>query len=299
MVGLARKGVQENINPALNAPPPQPTRAYSPPPPIHSPSPFASPALNANVNNGSGKGVPTPGFDAFADMNPFTLKTLDAYRMQLWGKMAAQNHAYQLQQQQQSHYLQQQQQQQQQGQQLSGLANALRPAFFRDANVGPQGLSGILAGKASSSSSSAAASYPTPPSSPPMKSAVPAFAITQKERERDAMFAAIASQTLIGKLGSAFWGAFSGGDGAISPSAGGSGSSKQWDADKVRRVLEGKAVVRVVDVESPTTSPKVSAPKVAEVKPTSPKMECTHAAAMQAMGDILEESMRSLTLGKK
>lgn len=33
------------------------------------------------------------GFDQFADINPFTLKTLDAYRMQLWGRVAMQAQA--------------------------------------------------------------------------------------------------------------------------------------------------------------------------------------------------------------
>ena len=57
----------------------------------------------------------------------------------------------------------------------------------------------------------------------------------------------IASQTLVGKLGSAFWDAFSGSGNSASGRA-------QWDADKVRRVLEGKAVVRVVDIE-PVSAP--------------------------------------------
>ena len=62
---LSRK--PENINPALNMP-------TSPsPPPILSPPPFTSPPVP-----GIGSG-----FDAFADMNPFTLMTLDTYRMQL------------------------------------------------------------------------------------------------------------------------------------------------------------------------------------------------------------------------
>lgn len=51
-----------------------------------------------------------------------------------------------------------------------------------------------------------------------------------------ASFATLVSQTLLSRMGSAFWDAFSGKAGAV-------------DTDKVRRVLEGKAVVRVVDVE--------------------------------------------------
>jgi hypothetical protein len=71
-----------------------------------------------------------------------------------------------------------------------------------------------------------------------------------KEQQQHAMFAALASQTLLKRMGLAFWEAFSGAPGP-SPSGPGSGSVvRGWDADKVRRVLEGKAVVRVVDVES-------------------------------------------------
>lgn len=46
----------------------------------------------------------------------------------------------------------------------------------------------------------------------------------------------------------------------------GVGAKKEWDADKVRKVLEGKAVVRVVDVDSlpPTPSP-LPAPTTATV----------------------------------
>lgn len=282
---LSRKS--ENINPALNAPAPPP------PPPIQSPSPFTSPSL-------PGVGAGVGGFDAFADMNPFTLKTLDAYRMQLWGKMAAQNHQYQ-------HHQQQQQQQQQQATQpsVTGLAASLRPSFFRD--NGSQSLSGMLSGKASTSSS--VASYPTPPSSPPAKFATPTSTSTSKSQEREreqrehAMYAAIASQTLLGKLGSAFWDAFSGGSGPSSSSAG-SSSSKQWDADKVRRVLEGKAVLKVVDVDSPTASPKAApaVPVVAPAPKAAPvvKKEREHATCPgTVMADILAESMGSLSLGKK
>lgn len=113
------------------------------------------------------------------------------------------------------------------------------------------------------------------------------------------MYAAIASQTLLGKLGSAFWDAFSGGAG---PSSVGAGASKQWDADKVRKVLEGKAVVKVVDVESPAPSPRVSpklSPALSPKVQVEKKQEDRCVASCTVMADILEESMRSLTLGKK
>ena len=110
------------------------------------------------------------------------------------------------------------------------------------------------------------------------------------------MYAALASQTLLGKLGSAFWDAFSGGSGSSSS------KQREWDADKVRKVLEGKAIVKIVDVDGPTLSPKL--PAVVPVTPASKaapvpavKKEREHAGC--AMADILAESMSTLTLGKK
>jgi len=54
-----------------------------------------------------------------------------------------------------------------------------------------------------------------------------------------AMLAAMASQTVLRKLGSVFWDAF---------------TRVFSSSDKVKRVLEGKAVVRVVDVDRPLSS---------------------------------------------
>ncbi|KZP02802.1 hypothetical protein FIBSPDRAFT_969601 [Athelia psychrophila] len=361
LAALARKGGREleNLNPNLNAGagvPPMMERGMererAPSPPIAEPSMFvqtpasakASPALahaHTNANAGMGNGG-LGAFDAFADMNPFTLKTLDAYRMQLWGKMAAQGHLYQQQQQfaqlhqhqqqpqsqhqqpqspqqqqqQQQQMLQQQlnatqQQQQQQQQQISGLAQAMRPAFFRDA-----GLAGMLAGKGATSSSSSpssisssSAAYPSPPGTPKLSAAAAGARAERESMQRDAMYAALASQTLLGKLGNAFWDAFSGssssssslpGSSSASPSSSpfsSSSSGKQWDAEKVRKVLEGKAVVRVVDVEQPApkamavASASVAAGAKADVKVATCGTDC--------LTKVLEESMRGLTLAGK
>ena len=152
-----------------------------------------------------------------------------------------------------------------------------------------------------------------------------------------AVLAAMASQTIFRKMGSAFWDAFSGSSSSSSPSLGGNGGGvpKSWDADKVRRVLEGKAVVRVVDVDqvTPPGSPSVRAVTPSSVKPSSPVLKAMASPVLKAsttsnsstsaqkvptspricagltqdekkrcvntMCDILEESMRSLTLGKK
>ncbi|KAH0834732.1 hypothetical protein J3R83DRAFT_10292 [Lanmaoa asiatica] len=223
---IRSRALQENLNPALN---PSSLRGLV----EKKGSANINPAL-ANLNSTVGHGVGA--FDTFSDLNPFTFKTIDAYRMQLWGKMAAQQHAYQPQ------------------PQPHGLASNLKPHFFN-------------------STSKANTAYPTPPASPKLPS------------KEHAAAAAIASQTLFGKLGSAFWEAFSG-----SPSH--TSASKNWDAEKVRKVLEGRAVVRVVDVDAPVPA-RVPSPVSSASSPAKPdKPSCN-------LTEILEESMRSLTLNKK
>lgn len=216
--------LQENLNPGLN---PSSFRGLVEKKGAANINPTLS-NLNASLGNGLGA------FDTFSDVNPFTFKTLDAYRMQLWGKMAAQQHA---------------QQTQPQSTLPHGLAGSLKPHFFN----------------ASNTASKAKSAYPTPPASP---------ALPSKEY---AVAATIASQTLLYKLGSAFWEAFSG-----SPNT---SAVKQWDAEKVRKVLEGRAVVKVVDVDAPAHS--VSSTSSAKTDKCCRSLE------------ILEESMRSLTLNKK
>ncbi|KAK0229510.1 hypothetical protein EDD85DRAFT_793991 [Armillaria nabsnona] len=75
-------------------------------------------------------------------------------------------------------------------------------------------------------------------------------------------------------LGGAFWGAFSGSE---------SESSRKLDVDKVRRVLEGKVVVQIVDVN---------------VEPWK-EVGCTVSRDACSVAAILGESMKSLTFGKK
>jgi len=249
------------------------------------------------------------------------MKTLDAYRMHLWGKMAAQHHHHQSQQ-------HQHQQHQQPTQPLTGLASNLRPHFFNSGNKpnlpSPytyngygSTLSALLSGKQASSS------YPTPPSSPLLlgKDAhLQRQQQQQQQQEREvqnAVLAAMASQTIFRKMGSAFWDAFSGSSSSSSSSgANAGGAPKNWDADKVRRVLEGKAVVRVVDVEEPVRSTsgvqmqqqpltQTQAQRMYEREMQSKRRErrererTAMCKCQAAMTDILEESMRSLSLGKK
>ncbi|KAL4073671.1 hypothetical protein J3A83DRAFT_4090431 [Scleroderma citrinum] len=263
--------LQENINPALN-----PTSQRN----------VIEKKGSANINPALSQLGSMGAFDAFTDTNPFTLKSLDAYRMQLWGKMAAQHHV---------------------GQQThtppssppmapNGLASGLRPHFF----TGPTKVGGILSPKASAVQVGAG-SYPTRPSSPPptLSSASPSNTSTGPTREQ-AVMAALASQTLLGKLGHAFWDAFSGSSASpsthLTPAS--SAMGKQWDAEKVRKVLEGRAVVKIVDVEP--AQPVALSPVSSSQKIKGPEKSKTGTQSCTiALTDILEESMRSLTLGKK
>lgn len=213
--------------------------------------------------------------------------------MHLWGKMAAQHqtHQYMLPQQASQHS-------------LTGPAASIRPAHFVAPSISPKStLTSLLSGKPSSSSTSPFGLL-TPPGSPkPSSKALPpsqpssSQLAQQREREAQAaVLAVVASQTLFKKLGSAFWDAFSGSS-PSSPSTttssalGASNSARSWDADKVRKVLEGKAVVKVVDIE-PTPVPSVPAPPVVPAASRCcEEVKCT-------VSDLLEESMRSLTLGK-
>jgi hypothetical protein len=77
-----------------------------------------------------------------------------------------------------------------------------------------------------------------------------------------------------------------------------------WDADKIRRVLEGTAVVRVIDVEPPSTAKngKEVAKETKEVKEMVQQTQSQHQACAKIRETglcVLEESMRALTLSKK
>ena len=203
--------------------------------------------------------------------------------MQLWSRMAEQ----------QMSQRQSQTPGQQPGATPSGLAGNLRPHYF---NKSPT-LSALLSGKSLSSSASSASSrllnpYPTPPSSPPL--APSTSANTHKAdapSAQQAMLASMASQTLFSKLGGALWDAFARPSGALGPN----GHVKQeWDADKVRRVMEGTAVVRVVDVE-PQTQPAARPTPT----PAAQKQEKDCLSCKAAVTDLLSESMASLSLGRK
>ncbi|EKM74586.1 hypothetical protein AGABI1DRAFT_133088 [Agaricus bisporus var. burnettii JB137-S8] len=237
------------------------------------------------------------GFDAFADSNLFTMKSLDAYRMQLWGKMAAQHHAHHLatttrhqipsptlsSSSLSSSYSSPSPPSSHSG--LSGHASGLRPAFFSSPTLS-------LKSSSSSSSSSSFGGLLTPPMSPRLS--INNNIEREKEKEREAqaaMLAVVASQTLFKKLGNAFWDAFSGsGSGPSGP--GGLAIKKKWDADKVRKVLEGKAVVRVVDVDPLPAAAAATSPTTMMNNSPMDTRKCV-------ITEMLEEGMRSLSINLK
>lgn len=182
----------------------------------------------------------------------------------------------------------------------------------------PYHSTGYTSGAGGNSGKTGRSGYPSPPPSPVLgiKSGIAEKLERERERERDrererqqqqqmqeqqqtVMYAALASQTLLKKLGSAFWDAFSGGSG---PATGTSAVGvKAWDAEKVRKVLEGKAVVRVVDIEEPPVQVSRIPESTASTSVAKPELRrCERGGrCKEAVVDILEESMRSLSVGKK
>ncbi|KAJ7056165.1 hypothetical protein C8F01DRAFT_1156996 [Mycena amicta] len=317
---------QENLNPLLNPPAGQNK---------------VPEVLRSGIGLGAGTGAPNTGVtgDAFGDLNPFTVRSLDAYRMHLWSRMAAQ-YKY--------------------NKELNGLTNNNNTSSFSTpspthnlnnpspfssastpgswkahtppqsppfghssvsglaARMGPKYLSSPASGSSSSSSSSnsnanslAATLAGLSLSGKPTTGAGLLLSQRQREKERDtstqkdreaAMYAAMASQTLVRRLGGAFWDAFSGserasGSGLASGSKGLGGAA--LDTEKVRKVLEGKAVVRVVDVDLPPTPKMPSASVSAATTTTTAAPSTSKCYQCPSVADVLEESMRSLTLGKK
>ena len=275
---------KENINPALNQP-------------LHQQQQVWSHALT-QLHGNNGKTTGLNAFDNFSDVNPFTLKTLDAYRMQLWSRVALQSQ--QAQRARGTGYPSQHSSPAQSPKSsgspnagLSGLASSLRPQYFASAGAptsptagsGKSPFGALFSGKGLPYSHNGHSyGLPTPPSSPRMGEKERAQQQAQSRRAREqreqvqthAFLAALASQTVLQRMGQAFWDAFSGsGSQSSSQPAAGTGV-RAWDSEKVRRVLDGTAVLRVVDVENSSSSTPAAAP---------------------AAADALADSMRSLSLG--
>lgn len=247
---------RENLNPLMNTTP----SMFNSPPPSDSESDKDSPR-SSPLNHGMSR------FDAFMELNPFTIKSADDYKMHLWAQMAAarqpqQNVAQQSQRFAQPSYGHHQHQHVQNNadNDTGSLLSALRPAFFQSSSPKPQDnspqspkstLAALLSGKAIASSMSTASSSPYAPSSKnyPVLQSSPRQRPSQSSTsngptQQQAYAVALASQTLLSRLSSAFWDAFSGSN-TTSQAA----TAPRWDAEKVRKVLEGRAVVRIVDVD--------------------------------------------------
>jgi bZIP-type transcription factor MBZ1 len=172
--------------------------------------------------------------------------------------------------------------------QLQPPPTALHPQYFPSPHVPTSSVSSVLSGKHTSS-------YPSPPSSPKLDPTTPPFTFSNElPTPQQALLASIASQTLVQQLGSAFWQAFM----TQVPSTGASSAgTPTWDADKIRRVLEGKAVVSVVDVEPEVD---VRASPVSPPAHTLPNDATTHESSKGCgLTTVLEEGMHALSLSKE
>lgn len=177
--------------------------------------------------------------------------------------------------------------------QLSGLAASLsRLHFSKDTLKAPTStpseksspiVSALLSGK-----HIPGASMPSPSSFSSRKEKEISYSPPEHQQ---AFVAALASQTLLRRLGGAFWDALSGPPAL--PNAHGYREVGKLDVEKVRRVLEGKAFLQVVDIEPmpmPMSMPAMSRKDI-NIKDEKKKCDMTF---------MLEESMRSLSIvGKK
>ena len=255
---------QENLNPLLNQ------LGNNPPK-----------SLQSNDGNG-GKKNGLSRLDGFMDVNPFTIKSVEDSRMHLWAQLAREAGARQQQQQQpvvgQFHQLPATSAATPVS---NNLLDGLRPAWHvashsnnggdKDKDKSPKStLAALLSGKSASSSGNTMSplGLVTRPTSPrggatslqdaTAGSGIRKSSLSQQPTQQQAFAATLAGSSLLSRLGNAFWDAFSGTThphSALSSvsSSNGSGltnnAKSSWDADKVRKVLEGKAVVRVVDVD--------------------------------------------------
>ena len=103
------------------------------------------------------------------------------------------------------------------------------------------------------------------------------------------------SQTIVGKLSGAFWDAFSPKPAVSFTKA--PSSTSAIDVDKVRKVLEGKAVLRVVDVETNISQLEDGMKAVSLVSGRkSPSLK--RSASSSASVDTLEDGLKSMNLNQ-
>ena len=153
-------------------------------------------------------------------------------------------------------------------------------------NSSSPSISALLSGKHSSA-------YPTPSTLLNLGSAsAPLPSLKETFTPLQALLATMVSQALLQRLGSTFLQAFVG----DSPS-GTTPHAPTWDAEKIRRVLEGNAVVKIVDIEP---EDKVGTTPIGASIPTlSNSLEARECAKDSGLTTVLEDSMRALSLGKK
>lgn len=205
----------DNINPLMNAPAP----------PVEKPAPLRP-------------------FDGLNDPFHLTFKTMDPYRMQLWNNVARQRPMAQ------PLIMQQPLSNNTNLFARTSLAQAMQPLYLSEPASKPSA-STTPAAKPSLFGLLGTKGLVTPPPTPAPSVVHTIPGVTPQT----AYMATLASQTIISRMTSAFWDAFSG-TGAPSVSArlpAPGGALPNWDVDKVRKVLEGKAVVRVVDVDNEKT----------------------------------------------
>lgn len=256
-------------------------------------TPPQSPPLNLISNNTN---LQQP-WSGVSDINPFTIKTLDSYRMQLWSKMAAAGHVPQQPLQQQQALFNTYSTSVAGG--TSSLANQLRPAFFDTPDSSSasassskkpnSSLSALLAGKTASSLATSS-HCPTPPTSPNAKPATLPSGSSASSAQQAQQYAAAAS--LVSRMSSAFSNAFAQPSTSSSSTASTSASAaRAWDMEKVRKVLEGKAVLKVVDVDQlqPPAAPSATIATSSALK-KSPLLRA------KSVDPGLEEKMSRLSL---
>ncbi|GAA6008838.1 hypothetical protein JCM10207_001743 [Rhodosporidiobolus poonsookiae] len=232
-------------------------------------------------------GQPKGTFEDFFASNPYWLRPheLDAQRAALYGKLA--NNAAGL-----------VAAQKQAGQSVSPspaspasshgeylpFPTGFRPAFFRSGKAlpsssTPSSSSDLLAFQSPSAAASLGLSIPHQDAAL-LRSSTPA------ELHGMAALAQAAQKTLLQRMGSAFWDAFSGGP-APSPSADVKGKGRELDATKVAAVLSGSARVEVVPV------PKVAPSAVEDLGAALSGMSLAPSAAVRPAPPVRTASVSS------
>lgn len=130
---------------------------------------------------------------------------------------------------------------------------------------------------------------PTPLSSPHLGSAIASLpSSTETFTPQQALLATMVSQTLFQQLGGSFWQALAREETTS--------HATTWDTDKIRRILEGKAVIKIIDLEPDEQVGATAAVSIPALSNSLEMRECTKDSGVTA---VLEDRIRALSLGKK